>query len=93
MNVDLSFELQNFKAEFTQQFAVMRRVPKVPSVQRGFAALFKCLILLGRYKTPLPVNSGEGPQSAILESSWTKEERRWAEEERVLVYIVVTNCH
>jgi len=32
MNVDLSSELQNFKAEMTQQFAIMTRVPKVPSV-------------------------------------------------------------
>lgn len=61
MNVDLKFELQHFKVEFTQQFDVTRKVPKVPSVQMGFTALLKCLILLGRYKTPPPANSGEGP--------------------------------
>lgn len=37
----------------------MRRVPKVPSVQRGFAELLKYLVLLERYKILLPVNSGK----------------------------------
>lgn len=41
INVNLSFELSNFKAKFMQKFAVMRRVPKAPSLQRAFAMLFK----------------------------------------------------
>lgn len=48
-----------FKAEFTQLFAVMRSVPKVPSAQRGFAELLKSLVLVERDKILLPVNSGK----------------------------------
>lgn len=58
MNVDLSFELQNFKAEFTQQFAVMSS--KGPLSPKGIHIALQMSHFI-REMTPPPENLAEGP--------------------------------